>query len=99
MTLYEMFFKYINMYTRMYVYLNRAQIIKDMHEQIRLEKYQAEKQALLEEQEAIMRKVQLEETLSVFHDYITAFLEYVEIVEEEENVSTVYFSFSTFILS
>jgi len=45
------------------------QIIKDMQEEIRLEKYNTERQILLEQREAAMRNVQLEETLVVLQDY------------------------------
>ncbi|XP_070164199.1 dynein axonemal intermediate chain 7 isoform X4 [Polyergus mexicanus] len=63
----------------------RAQMIKDMYEEIRLEKYNMERQALLEKQEAEMRKVQLEKTQDALRDYNDAFAEYVATVEEEEN--------------
>jgi len=62
------------------------QMIKDMHEEIRLEKYNTEKQVLLEEREAEMRKVQLKETQFALHDCKSAFMEYVTAAEEEENV-------------
>lgn len=64
------------------------QLIKDMHEEIRLEKYNTEKQVLLEEREAEMRKVQLEETQFALDDYKSAFMEYITAAEEEENVRT-----------
>ncbi|XP_067206119.1 dynein axonemal intermediate chain 7 homolog isoform X2 [Linepithema humile] len=63
----------------------RMQMIKDMHEEIRLEKYNTEKQVLLEEREAEMRKVQLEETQFALYDCESAFMEYVTAAEEEEN--------------
>ncbi|XP_018060407.1 PREDICTED: axonemal 84 kDa protein-like [Atta colombica] len=63
----------------------KMQMIKDMQERIRLEKYNMEKQILLDEREAAMRKVQLEETLSVLHDYKSAFMKYLVASEEEEN--------------
>ncbi|XP_072751665.1 LOW QUALITY PROTEIN: dynein axonemal intermediate chain 7 [Anoplolepis gracilipes] len=63
----------------------REQMIKDMHEEIRMEKYNLEKQALLEKQEAEMRKIQLEETQNVLRDYKNAFAKYIAATEEEEN--------------
>ncbi|XP_018304499.1 axonemal 84 kDa protein [Mycetomoellerius zeteki] len=63
----------------------RMQMIKDMQEEIRLEKYNTERQILLDEREAAMRKVQLEETLSVLHDYKSAFMKYLFASEKEEN--------------
>ncbi|XP_011255045.2 axonemal 84 kDa protein [Camponotus floridanus] len=63
----------------------RTQMIKDMHEEIRMEKYNMERQALLEEQDAQMRKVQLEETQCVLRNYKDAFAKYVAVTEEEEN--------------
>ncbi|XP_018407317.1 PREDICTED: axonemal 84 kDa protein-like [Cyphomyrmex costatus] len=63
----------------------RMQMIKDMQEEIRLEKYNTERQILLDEREAAMRKVQLEETLSVLHNYANAFMKYLIASEEEEN--------------
>jgi transcriptional regulator of heat shock response len=63
------------------------QMIKDMQEEIRLEKYNTERQVLLEEREAAMRNVQLEETLSMLHDYKDAFMQYLAAAEEEENVN------------
>ncbi|XP_028046208.1 axonemal 84 kDa protein [Monomorium pharaonis] len=62
----------------------RIQMIKDMQEEIRLEKYNTERQILLEEQEATMRNVQLKETLFVLHDYKDAFIQYLTAAEEEE---------------
>jgi len=67
------------------------QMIKDMQERIRLEKYNMEKQILLDEREAAMRKVQLEETLSVLDDYKSAFMKYLVASEEEENVNLFLF--------
>lgn len=61
-------------------------MIKDMQEEIRLEKYNTERQILLEEREAAMRKVQLEGTSCVLHDYKNIFKEYLAATEEEENV-------------
>ena len=66
-------------------------MIKDMQERIRLEKYNMEKQILLDEREAAMRKVQLEETLSVLDDYKSAFMKYLVASEEEENVNLFLF--------
>ncbi|XP_018377094.1 PREDICTED: axonemal 84 kDa protein-like [Trachymyrmex cornetzi] len=63
----------------------RMQMIKDMQEEIRLEKYNTERQIFLDEREAAMRKVQLEKTLSVLHDYNSAFMKYLVASEEEEN--------------
>ncbi|KAL6443267.1 hypothetical protein ACFW04_002876 [Cataglyphis niger] len=63
----------------------RTQIIKNLSEEIRLEKYNIEKQALLEKQEAEIRKVQLEKTQVTLSDYKEAFAEYIAAVEEEEN--------------
>ncbi|KAL0103229.1 hypothetical protein PUN28_017511 [Cardiocondyla obscurior] len=63
----------------------RLQMIKDMQEEIRLETYNTERQLYLDEREAMMRKVHLEETLSVLHNYKNAFKEYLITVEEEEN--------------
>ncbi|KAM0732613.1 Dynein axonemal intermediate chain 7-like protein [Formica fusca] len=63
----------------------RTQMIKDMYEEIRLDKYNMERQALLEEQEAEMRKVQLEKTQDALRDYKDAFAEYVAAAEDEEN--------------
>lgn len=61
-------------------------MIRDVQEEIRLEKYNAEQQVLLEEREAAMRDVQLEETRLVLRDHKSAFTEYVTAAEEEENV-------------
>lgn len=61
-------------------------MIKDMQEEIRLEKYNTERQVLLQEREAAMRKVQLEETLCILRDYKNAFKEYLTATEDEENV-------------
>jgi len=69
------------------------QIIKDMQEEIRLEKYNTERQILLEEREAGMRNVQLEETLFVLQDYKNAFMKYLIAAEEEENVNITFFFF------
>ncbi|XP_011706894.1 PREDICTED: protein CASC1-like, partial [Wasmannia auropunctata] len=63
----------------------RIQMIKDMQEEIRLEKYNTERQILLDDQEAAMQNVQLEETLFVLHDYKSAFIKYLAATEEEEN--------------
>ncbi|XP_011635025.1 axonemal 84 kDa protein-like [Pogonomyrmex barbatus] len=63
----------------------RTQMIKDMQEEIRLEKYNTERQILLEEREAAMRKIQLEKTQFILHDYKNAFMKYLITVEEEEN--------------
>lgn len=68
-------------------------MIKDMHEEIRMEKYNMERQALLEEQDAQMRKVQLEETQCVLRNYKDAFVKYVAVTEEEENVNTLFFCY------
>lgn len=65
-------------------------MIKDMQEEIRLEKYNTERQILLDEREAAMRKVQLEETLSVLHDYKSAFMKYLFASEKEENVNVIF---------
>lgn len=67
-------------------------MIKDMHEEIRLEKYNMERQVLLEEQEAAMRKTQFEETRHTLCDYKDTFAEYIATTEEEENVN-IYLSF------
>lgn len=69
-------------------------MIKDMHEEIRLEKYNTERQVLLEEREAAMRKIQLEETLSVVHDYKSAFMKYLAAIEKEETVNIAFSSFT-----
>lgn len=66
-----------------------------MYEEIRLEKYNMERQALLEEQEAEMRTIQLEKTQDTLRDYKDAFAEYIAAVEEEENVNILFF-FCTF---
>ncbi|KAG5330625.1 AXP83 protein, partial [Acromyrmex charruanus] len=63
----------------------RLQMIEEVQEEIRLEKYITERQILLDEREAAMRKVQLEKTLSVLHDYKSAFIKYLVASEEEEN--------------
>ncbi|EZA57011.1 Axonemal 84 kDa protein [Ooceraea biroi] len=63
----------------------RVKMIKDMHEEIRLEEYNMERQALLEEREAAIRKVQLEATCIMLNDYKNAFMKYVAAVEEAEN--------------
>ncbi|KAG5327383.1 AXP83 protein, partial [Pseudoatta argentina] len=63
----------------------RLQMIEEVQEEIRLVKYITERQILLDEREAAMRKVQLEETLSVLHDYKSAFIKYLVASEEEEN--------------
>ncbi|EGI63404.1 Axonemal 84 kDa protein [Acromyrmex echinatior] len=63
----------------------RMQMIEEIQEEIRLEKYNMERQILVDEREAAMRKVQLEETLSVLHDYKSAFIKYLIASEEEEN--------------
>lgn len=66
------------------------QLIKDMQEEIRLEKYNTERQMLLDEREAGMRRVQLEETLCVLQDYKNAFRKYLTAAEEEENVNITF---------
>lgn len=71
-------------------------MIKDMQEDIRLEKYNTEKQMLLEEREAAIQKVQLKETLCVLHDYKSAFKKYLIAAEEEKNVN-ITFSFFTYL--
>lgn len=58
-----------------------------MHEEIRREKYDAERQVLLEEKEAAMREVQLGKTWCALQDHESAFMEYVADAEEEENVN------------
>ncbi|XP_011865165.1 PREDICTED: axonemal 84 kDa protein-like [Vollenhovia emeryi] len=63
----------------------RLQMIKDMQEEIRLEKYNTERQVLLEEREAAMRKIQLEETLCMLHGYKSTFQKYLTATEEEAN--------------
>lgn len=73
-------------------------MIKDMHEEIRIEKYNMESQALLEEQEAQMRKVQLEETLYMLRNYKDAFAKYVAVTEEKENVSTFVSKYCMFVI-
>jgi len=73
------------------------QMIKDMQEEIRLEKYNTERQILLEEREAAMRNVQLEETLFVLQDYKNAFMKYLVAAEEEENVNIIFFFFLMYI--
>ncbi|EFN79247.1 Axonemal 84 kDa protein [Harpegnathos saltator] len=65
----------------------RARIIKDMHEEIRQEKYNAERQVLLDEKETAMRKVQLEKTWHALQDHESAFMEYVADAEKEKNWS------------
>lgn len=62
-----------------------------MHEEIRLEKYSVERQVLLEEQEAEIRKVQLEKTQDTLCDYKDAFAEYTAAVEQEEDVNSLFF--------
>lgn len=69
-------------------------MIKDMHEEIRMEKYNMERQALLEEQEAQMRKVQLEKMQCVLRNYKDAFAKYVTATEKEENVNTLFFYYN-----
>lgn len=68
-------------------------MIKDMHEEIRMEKYNMERRVLLEEQEAQMRKAQLEETRYMLCNYKDAFAKYLAVTEEEENVSTLFFCY------
>ncbi|XP_018354810.1 PREDICTED: protein CASC1-like [Trachymyrmex septentrionalis] len=63
----------------------RMQMIKDIQEEIRLEKYNTERQILLDKREAEMRKIQLEDTLSVLRDYKSVFMKYLVASEEEEN--------------
>ncbi|XP_024936813.1 protein CASC1 isoform X2 [Cephus cinctus] len=55
---------------------NKNRLIKEMHEEIRLEKINSEKQALLEEQQAAMRKMQLENTWYTVYDNDRAFMDY-----------------------
>lgn len=62
-------------------------MIRDMHEEIRLERQNAERQASLEKREAAMRDVQLAETHRVLGGHKNAFAEYVTFAEKEENVS------------
>lgn len=66
---------------------SRLQMIKDMQEEIRLEKYNTERQIVLEDQEAAMRDVQLKETWDLLQHYKSAFMEYIVDTEEEENVN------------
>ncbi|KAG7201519.1 hypothetical protein KM043_004271 [Ampulex compressa] len=63
----------------------RDQLIKDMQEEIRLEKYNEERRILLDEEQASLRKVQLEETWFVLYDYKRAFTEHLVASEEEEH--------------
>lgn len=62
-------------------------MIKDMQEEIRLEKYNTERQIVIENQEAAMRDVQLEETWHLLRNFKSAFMEYVVDTEEQENVN------------
>lgn len=59
-----------------------------MHEEIRREKYNVERQVFLEEKETAMREVQLEKTWRALQDHESAFMEYVTDSEQEENVKT-----------
>lgn len=81
-TTYLQYYQFIN-----YEFVPRARIIKDMHEEIRREKYSAEKQMLLEEKETTMREVQLEKTCRTLQDHESAFIKYVADSEKEENVN------------
>lgn len=69
-------------------------MIKDMQEEIRLETFNTNQQILLEEREAAMRKIQLEETLCVLHEYKSAFKKYLIAAEEEKNVNIILSSFT-----
>lgn len=62
-------------------------MIKDMIEEIRLEKLNSESQVVLEEQQNAIRKIQLEETLHFIAQNKTAYLDYVLEEKEQEKVS------------
>ncbi|XP_066587951.1 dynein axonemal intermediate chain 7-like isoform X2 [Prorops nasuta] len=63
----------------------RQQMIDEMYEEIRLEKYNFEQRALLDEQQMEMRKIQLENTWSAVHKNQEAFEKYLLDDEKEEN--------------
>lgn len=68
-------------------------MIKDMYEEIKFEKYNTERQALIEKQEGAMRTVQLKNTYLILNDYKNAFMKYITAAEEEENVIIASFIF------
>lgn len=74
-------------------FVRRTRVIKEMQEEIRQEKYNAERQVLLDEKEAGMREVQLEKTWRTLQDHESAFMEYVADAEKKENVNISIFSF------
>ncbi|KAF7398425.1 hypothetical protein HZH66_006322 [Vespula vulgaris] len=63
----------------------RLQLIKDIQEEIHLERSKVEREILLEESQTAMRKIQLEETCFVTHENKKAFADHVFATEEEEN--------------
>nr|KAF7425112.1 hypothetical protein H0235_007550 [Vespula pensylvanica] len=63
----------------------RLQLIKDIQEEIHLERSKVEQEILLEESQTAMRKIQLEETCFVTHENKKAFADHVFATEEEEN--------------
>ncbi|XP_046821692.1 dynein axonemal intermediate chain 7 homolog [Vespa crabro] len=63
----------------------RLQLIKDIQEEIHLEKYKAEQEILLEESQTAMRKIQLEETWFVTYENKKAFMDHVLATEKMEN--------------
>ncbi|XP_043500207.1 dynein axonemal intermediate chain 7 homolog isoform X4 [Polistes fuscatus] len=63
----------------------RLQLIKNIQEEIRLERYNTEQEVLLEESQTVMRKIQLEKTRSVVHENKKAFMDHVLATEEKEN--------------
>jgi len=66
-------------------------MIQDLYEEIRLEKRKMEKEVKLEKTEAAARKIQLKATCLRIDNYRNAFLKYIHIIEEEENVIIVFF--------
>ncbi|XP_054006510.1 dynein axonemal intermediate chain 7-like [Hylaeus anthracinus] len=63
----------------------RDRMIKDMQEQIRLELYNEQQKAKLEEVEAADREAQLEETREILLRHWSAYTENERILEEKEN--------------
>ncbi|KAK2583902.1 hypothetical protein KPH14_001173 [Odynerus spinipes] len=63
----------------------RLQLIKDMYEEIRYEKEKTEDEILLEDNQAAMRKIQLEDTWFVVYENKKIFMDHIVATEEEEN--------------
>jgi len=66
-------------------------MIKDLYKEITFEKYKAEKEIKLEEEEAAARTIQLKATYLRLDNYRNAFLRYIHTIEEKKNVIITFF--------